>query len=147
MSVSLFHCHGSTSVTVRASVLSRDTAANAEWLNYCCYLNGLWPKGKYSCGKWKFALRCMLLWGFQGVYMSNFHQRSEADRSQQQHHSSELELLMSILMTSLNCTQYVGKGFIQSSLEPAPNSSVIGIWISLQNFLNTDSNSSTSDSL
>lgn len=38
--------------------------------------------------------------------------------SQQQHHSSELELLMSILLTPFNCTQYVRNRFIQSSLEP-----------------------------
>lgn len=69
----------------------------------------------------------MLPWGSRGVCMSNLQQRSEADRSQQQHHSSELELLMPILMTSLKCTQYVGNSFIQSSLETAPKSSVIGL--------------------
>lgn len=132
-SPTLFNCHGSTSVTVQVSLLSRDTAENVEWLNYCCYLNSLWLKGKYSCGKWKFALYWMLPWGFRGVFMSNLQERSKADRSKQQHHSSELELLMPILMTSLNHTQYVGNGFIQSSLEPAPKSSVLGIWIGLQN--------------
>lgn len=118
MSVSLFHCHGSTNVMVQASVLSCDTAANAEWLDYCCYLNGLWLKGKYSCGKWELALHCMLPCGSWGVCMSNLQQRSKANMSQQQHHSSELELLMSILLTPFNCTQYVRNRFIQSSLEP-----------------------------
>lgn len=41
MSVSPFYHHGSTSVTVQASVLGCDTAANVEWLKYCCLLSEL----------------------------------------------------------------------------------------------------------